>query len=218
MITIFQHGEEESAGEIGEYLKECRLPFEIARLYETNEVPVDLPTQLIILGGQMSVNDIPDYPFFANEKETIRKMVALEMPVWGICLGAQMIASAFGQPVFPSFKERGWHTIHGCLPDHVPYFPESFQVFHWHNETFNLPGGATLLSYGDNVKTQAFRLGSAIGVQFHPEITLQIISRWVKDLDSEERVRLLLNSKHSITGSRNWCRLFTDAFSRGWDF
>ena len=83
MITIFQHGEHESSGEIGIYLQGRGLPFETKRLYETSEIPNILPSRLILLGGQMSVNDTCDYPFFTAEKQVIRKMVAQKRAVSG---------------------------------------------------------------------------------------------------------------------------------------
>ncbi len=216
MITIFQHGKDESPGGIANSLQRRGLPFEIQRLFETGEIPDILPARLILLGGQMSVNDAVDYPYFTAEKELIRKMVAQERPVLGICLGAQMIASAFGEEVYPREKELGWCRVHGCGQDAGPRFPASFTVFHWHNETFNLPQGATLLSYGDTVKNQAFRLGSAVGVQFHPEVTLPIITRWAQDLDTQEKQKILSESDRCLPDAARCCHRLVDAFARGW--
>ena len=216
MITIFQHGEHESSGEIGIYLQKRNLPFETERLFETGEVPEILPSQLILLGGPMSINDTGDNPFFAAEKQVIRKMVAQKKPVLGICLGAQMIASAFGEWVFPLEEELGWCQVHGCGPDAAPHFPASFTVFHWHYETFNLPQGATLLSYGDTVKNQAFRLGSAVGVQFHPEVTLPIIAQWVNDLGTQEKQKIICESTRHLPGNARRCHSLVDAFIGGW--
>lgn len=217
MITIFQHGKDESAGEIEICLMACDRSFTIVRLYETNEVPADIPSGLIILGGQMSVNDTYDYPYFAREKEIIRELVAHQRPVLGICLGAQMIASAFGGEVFRSPQERGWYRVYECEPASTSPFPGPGMVFHWHNETFNLPGQATLFLQGEHVKNQAFRLGSAVGVQFHPEVTRQIISRWSETLPAHERELMLKDSRREITGSRNRCRILTEKFLNGWD-
>ena len=216
MITIFQHGEQESPGGIAMSLQRQGLPFEIQRLFETREVPDILPSRLILLGGQMSVNDTGDYSFFTAEKQVIRKMVAQKRAVLGICLGAQMIASAFGERVFPLEKERGWCPVHGCGQGAGPRFPASFTVFHWHNETFNLPQGATLLSYGDTVKNQAFRLGSAVGVQFHPEVTLPIIARWANDLGTQEKQKIIGESGRHLPGNARLCHRLVDAFIRGW--
>jgi GMP synthase (glutamine-hydrolysing) len=216
MITIFQHGKDESAGEIGNWLGESGIPFIIVRLFETNEVPGDVPSNLIILGGQMSVNDTGEYPYFIREKEIIRDMVARQRPVFGICLGAQMIASACGGRVFRSTQECGWCRIHGSGAGSTFPFPRACTVFQWHNETFNLPGQATLLLRGDRVKNQAFRWGSAIGVQFHPEVTMQIISRWSEDLPAHQREQMLRDSENEMAGNKERCRRLMEKFLNGW--
>jgi GMP synthase-like glutamine amidotransferase len=217
MITILQHGRDESAGEIEPCLEEFGRSFTIVRLYETNEVPVEVPASLIILGGQMSVNDTPEYPYFLREKEMIREMVIWQRPVLGICLGAQMIASAFGERVFRSLQERGWHRVNASHPENSFSFPHSCSVFHWHKETFKLPKEATLILEGDQVKNQAFRLGSAVGVQFHPEVTTQIISRWCEELGPEERRLVLQDTEHEIAGNKLRCRALMKRFLNGWD-
>ena len=108
--------------------------------------------------------------------------------VLGICLGAQMIAPACGMQVYPKERELGWRTIHGCAPGMDHLFPGSFPVFHWHTETFDLPEGAELLATGSAVPNQAFLLGHALGVQFHPEVTAPVIAQWAKDLGDAERL------------------------------
>ena len=105
LIGIFAHGKEEAPGFVQELLDQTGKGYRIYPLHETGEVPeVDL-TRLVILGGKMSVNDEREFPWLPKEKEIIRRMAGRERPVLGICLGAQMIASAFGAAVFPS--ERG---------------------------------------------------------------------------------------------------------------
>ena len=217
MITIFQHGRDESGGEIESFLEDAGVPCTFVRMYETNEIPSVTPERLIVLGGQMSVNDTREYPYFVREKETIRKMVGLERPVLGICLGAQMIASAFGERVFPSAPERGWCHV-SVTPDGNNFpFRTPHTVFHWHKETFNLPRKATLLLTGENVKNQAFRLGSAVGVQFHPEVTMEIISRWSEELNPDERRQLMEDSERKIGGSNEQCRILMKNFLHGWN-
>jgi GMP synthase (glutamine-hydrolysing) len=217
MITLFQHGNDEAAGEIETCLKERNISHSICRLFEEDATPEKLPSGLIVLGGQMSVNDTADYPFFKDEKRIIREMIAAKRPVLGICLGAQMIASAFGQQVTRGPREQGWTKIHGCRDSIRPLFPDSFTVFHWHDETFFLPAGAEILATGTLVKNQAFRLGSAVGVQFHPEVTEQIISCWSKDLSADMRSELKDDSDHYREISRRQCYSLIDQFLRGWD-
>jgi GMP synthase-like glutamine amidotransferase len=98
-----------------------------------------------------------------------------EKPVLGICLGAQMIASAMGARVFPNpVKEIGWFPIHAVdsIVGSLFSFPPSETVFHWHGETFDLPPGAICLARSEGCDNQAFQIAkSVIGLQFHLETT-----------------------------------------------
>ena len=217
MITLFQHGEDESAGIILEYLEERKISFEIHRLYQGDKVPDDVPENLIVLGGQMSVNDERQYRWFIPEKALVKKTIEAGHPVLGICLGAQLIASAYGKQVRKGIREIGWCRIRGCNTKTNSLFPEEFAIFHWHGETFELPEGATLLAGGRDVRNQAFRLGSAIGVQFHPEVTMQIISTWVKDLPADMRSRIIGESEIHLAENKKRCYALMDAFVRGWN-
>lgn len=217
MITLFQHGSDESAGEIAIFLTERGVPYATIRLFEGEALPENLPSGLIVLGGQMSINDSAFYPFFPEEKRIIREMVEAGKPVLGICLGAQMIASAFGEEVIRGPGELGWTSIKGCAGSMRPLFPETFTVFHWHNETFRLPPGAELLATGPIVRNQAFRLGSAVGVQFHPEVTDEIICCWSKDMLPEKQEKLMVESEYFRETNRMQCRSLINRFLRGWD-
>ena len=217
MITLFQHGKDESAGEIGTFLGEQRVPHSTIRLFEGDPIPENLPSHLIVLGGQMSVNDSAEYPFFHEEKRIIREMVSAGKPVLGICLGAQMIASAYGEAVVRGPVELGWTRISSCGNSLHPVFPDNLTVFHWHNETFGLPSGADLLATGIVVRNQAFRLGSAVGVQFHPEVTRDIIACWTKDLPSPEKNVVREESEFYREINRHQCRSLINLFLRGWD-
>ena len=217
MIAIFQHGEYQPADAIAEYLDARNKPFRLLRLYEGDALPGDPPDRLIILGGQMSVNDESTYPFLSPEKKLVRNAIDRGCTVLGICLGAQMIASACGMQVYPKEKELGWRTIHGCAPAWDHLFPASFPVFHWHTETFDLPEGAELLATGSAVPNQAFLLGHALGVQFHPEVTAPVIAQWAKDLGDAERLMLVRETKERMGGNRQIWSALMDAFCAGWN-
>jgi GMP synthase-like glutamine amidotransferase len=113
-------------------------------------------------------------------------------------------------------REIGWHHVTGCRPEWNEIFPEEFRIFHWHEESFDLPAGATLVASGNAVKNQAFRLGSAVGVQFHPEVTMDIISKWTKDLPDGERTQLLEESNILLGENRLRCHALMDTFVEGW--
>ena len=215
MIGIFVHGKEETPGYLLELLDRSRVRYRIYPLYETGEIPpVDL-SHLLILGGKMSVNDEKEYPWLCDEKACIRSMVESRRPVLGICLGAQMIASAFGAAVFPSVKETGWTDV--TWDGGVPGIPlaGTLRVFQWHGETFDLPPGATALCRGDRVRNQAFCYRSAIGVQFHMEVTQEIIDRWTAGLEPRLQAAIETEPGASLEGSRKICRTIMEAFVSG---
>ena len=130
---------------------------------------------LVVLGGPMSVNDGDRYPWIAHERALIRRTIDAEKPVLGICLGAQLIASALGAAVYPGVKEIGWFPVRRADPadaSAAPALPERFTPLHWHGDTFELPPGAERLAETDAVPNQAFRIGHhVLGLQFHLEAT-----------------------------------------------
>ena len=123
----------------------------------------------------MSVNDERDFPWLVAEKSFIRDAIDSGKAVLGVCLGAQLIASALGARVYRNpVKEIGWLPITGvrCAGISTFGFPESVEVFHWHGETFDLPPGATRIAESRNCENQGFQYGDkVIGLQFHLETT-----------------------------------------------
>ena len=122
----------------------------------------------------MSVNDEAALPWLIAEKAFVAEAERAGTPVLGICLGAQLIASALGARVFPGVeKEIGWFPLQApaAAPDCFA-FPATTTVFHWHGETFDLPPTARLLASSAVCRHQAFQIGRrAIGLQFHLETT-----------------------------------------------
>jgi GMP synthase (glutamine-hydrolysing) len=215
VITIFQHGKTEPPGLIEELLHEARAGYRIVRLDEGEGIPRGRSSHLIFLGGQMSVNDEREYPYLSEEKELIRQSIKNSTPILGICLGAQLIASALGRRVYPSRPETGWCEV-GLTGDGIsPGLPDRFKVFQWHKETFDLPSGAALIGRGEAVENQIFSCGSALGTQFHMEVTMDIIREWSRDLEEHRRREILLESPQHLAGSERVCRALLGAFMRG---
>jgi len=213
-IAAFQHTPGEPLGVFETIFSEKNIPFESIRLYETNEVPDTHATHLIFLGGPMSVNDEKEYPFLKEEKEVIRLAVRREKRILGICLGAQLIASAFGAAVYTSIQETGWCQIQ-CEPvqDNVfPAFPDRFFAFQLHGETFELPSGGTLLCTGERVKNQAFLFRSALGMQFHLELTEAILMDWCGDLTRSQREKILNETPLYLAESNRLCHVIAEDF------
>jgi GMP synthase-like glutamine amidotransferase len=180
----FQHVPFEGLGSIEPWLKKAGYWITNTKFFESTDLPdsnaIDL---LIVMGGPMSVNDEDIFPWLVREKEFIRDMIRSGKPVMGICLGAQLIASAMGAAVYRNpVKEIGWYAINGVsFADRSIFsFPERSEVFHWHGETFDLPAGAIRLAGSKGCENQAFQIGrSVIGLQFHLETTPESAEKMV---------------------------------------
>jgi len=171
-----QHVPFEGLGSIEPWLKAAGFEITNTRFFESAELPDLRKTDLlVVMGGPMSVNDEEGFPWLISEKQFIREAINSGKAVLGICLGAQLIASAMGVRVYRNnVKEIGWFPIYGTLSNDASFFsfPQSMNVFHWHGDTFDLPPGATRLAKSDGCENQAFQLGpSVIGLQFHLETT-----------------------------------------------
>jgi GMP synthase-like glutamine amidotransferase len=140
------------------------------------------------MGGPMSVNDEADHPWLRSEKQALREAIAMDMPVLGVCLGAQLIASALGARVYRNaVKEIGWFPVQGVQgADSAFAFPSDSTVFHWHGETFDLPHGAIHLARSEACKHQAFLFKrNVMGLQFHLEMTADSLRAIVENCRSE---------------------------------
>lgn len=128
----------------------------------------------------MSAND----PAMKPELELMDRALAGGVPILGICLGSQLVAKALGARVYRNAAlEIGWEPVYLTeAARHDPVFgdlPAPFTFFHWHGETFDLPRGAEWLAYSRKTPHQAYRYGSRVyGIQFHPEVTPEMIADW----------------------------------------
>ncbi|OOC62664.1 type 1 glutamine amidotransferase [Paenibacillus ihbetae] len=134
---------------------------------------------LVILGGPMSVYQESEYPWLVEEKAFVKSAIDKGKKVLGICLGAQMIAEVLGASVYPARqKEIGWHRMYRTRQLHpwLAHFPEEFESFSWHGDTFDLPATARLLVSSAACENQAFAVGEHVmGLQFHLETTSECI-------------------------------------------
>jgi len=214
-IAIFQHVRNEPSGFFETIFEERGIPFEYIRLYETGEVPaVRDATHLIFMGGFMSVNDEEEFPWLKQEKELIRRSAKTGQKVLGICLGAQLIASAHGRKVYPFVRETGWRPLNRAddASGIFSRFPDTFHVFQLHGETFEIPCGGRLLAYGRDVRNQAFSFRNALGLQFHLEMTGAIIRAWSKDLRNHEQAAIARETPRYLAESNRLCRMVAEDF------
>ncbi|OPY84141.1 MAG: glutamine amidotransferase [Syntrophus sp. PtaU1.Bin208] len=193
-----QHVPFEELGSIETWLRAAGYEITRTPFFQTASLPSpDEIDFLIVLGGPMSVNEEDRYPWLLHEKQFIRRCIERGKSVLGICLGAQLIASALGARVYRnSAKEIGWFPIEAIpsTQEAIFRFPPAIEVFHWHGETFDLPAGAIPLARSEGCENQAFQLGrSVIGLQFHlettPQSARQIVEHCRKELIPSEYVQ-----------------------------
>src|SRR5436190_5038782 len=160
IAIALQHVPYESPGRLVDVFRDFGIPTQVRHLYKGDEVPTDLDEVrvMVVLGGPMGVADIGNakYPFLEQEVAVLKRMVAADRPVLGICLGAQLLAFAAGAKVYPNVKpgakpedpptpmpEFGWGPVTFPFPGGtepiVMGLMDGAQMFHWHFETFDLP-------------------------------------------------------------------------------
>lgn len=130
---------------------------------------------LIVMGGPMGANDEDQFPWLTLEKEFIESVIQREVPILGICLGAQLIADVLGAAVIKNvYEEIGWFPVKrtkGLMDERVQNLPTSFDALHWHGDTFGIPSGASNFIVSEGCANQAFVYGGNIlGLQFHLEM------------------------------------------------
>ncbi len=181
-VLIRQHAERTPPALLAGWLRERGIPFEVSRSWLDGEPP-DPRRHLFVasLGSQYSPRDAEEQPAVAAELDLVRRCVEEEVPVLGLCFGGQVLASVLGGEVGPLPEpELGWCEVETKDPEEIPPGP----WLEWHFEGFETPPGAEELARTRR-SAQAFRFGPHLGVQFHPESTVDVVAGWArKDLSS----------------------------------
>ena len=191
-VLIIKHIKLEGPGLIEYCLKQEKIPYLIINLETGARLPkLDHFTHIIILGGPMNVYEEDRYPFLRNEDLFIKEAIQRGKKILGICLGAQLIAKSLGAKVFKApMKEIGWYDVslteEGSKDPFFSYLPQTFSVFQWHEDTFEIPKAGKLIATSNPISHQAFRYGeNACGLQFHLEVTKEMISPWMETYEEE---------------------------------
>jgi GMP synthase-like glutamine amidotransferase len=185
-ILVLQFDAGDGPGRLGAGLARHGAVLDVARLYAGDPLPSpDGYDALIALGGEMNAYEDDRYPFLPAAVAALQEAHRRSLPILGVCLGGQLLARALGAAVrrkpatevgyFPiSLTEAGRRDplFAGWLGQ-----PLTFQ---WHEDAFDLPDGATLLADSPRDSLQAYRHGSAYGIQFHPEVDPHMVAVWIR--------------------------------------
>jgi GMP synthase (glutamine-hydrolysing) len=182
-VLIFQHGADIPVGHLGDVLTGSGFEMEIIALDEGDQIPAGGDwAGVVSLGGVMSAHEEQEHPWLITEKQFLAAAVADGIPTLGICLGAQILADALGGRAYRSDLGPEIGVVTVLLTDEGTDDPVvcglAGAVPTWHFDTFDAPPGATLLAVSDRF-LHAFRYGTAVGIQSHPEATPVIVAGWI---------------------------------------
>ena len=190
VVYIFLHLDDD-VGYICDSLDQSKIEYKIIRSFEGESIPQlnDSMLGLVFMGGTMSVND--SIPWIREEIRLIGQAISAGLPIMGHCLGGQLISRALGAEVRKNpVAEIGWHNCKREPTASADYWlgdlEESFTMFHWHFETFDLPVGAHLLFTSDFCRNQAYVFGeNVLAMQCHVEMTESILRDWTTNYRSD---------------------------------
>jgi len=173
---VIQHERPTPPGLIEPWLRDRRANVEILRIDE--EDPHDLNARdyglIVSLGSEFPAYE-DSITWISHEIDLLQAATDADVPILGVCFGGQLLARTLGGEVFRSESEEiGWLPVETRDADLVSDGP----WFQWHFDTFTVPSGARVLAE-TRVGPQAFSIGRSLGVQFHPEVTPEIMDAWV---------------------------------------
>ena len=198
-LLVLQHVPHELLGTLNPLLKRSgfRIRYVNFARHPDAQPSLDGYNGLVVLGGPMSVNDADRLPHLTTEMRLIEEALRRNIPVLGICLGAQLIAKTLGADVYPNKeKEIGWYDVSPTDEAESDPLLLGFQktetIFQWHGETFDIPKSTRHLAFSSLCANQAFRYGNNVyGFQFHLEVDEPMIHRWLRVAENREEIAAL---------------------------
>ncbi|MDH5611869.1 MAG: type 1 glutamine amidotransferase [Gammaproteobacteria bacterium] len=184
-LYIVCHAAFEPAAYLCTYLDKKNISYKkISGIHdELAALDLDTVSGLVFMGGRYSVND--DLPWLADEIKLIQRAIEKDVPLMGICFGAQLISKALGAEVSKAeHMETGWHAIKADISRladiHTLDLDDTFEVFEWHEDTFSMPVDAIPIFSGHNLENQGYLYGNTLTMQFHLEMTEYMVNDWLR--------------------------------------
>jgi GMP synthase (glutamine-hydrolysing) len=193
---VVTHVPWEGPHRIADALKGAGLTLEPRCVIDGDQLPA--PEGLaaaVFMGGPMNVDQVDDYPALLVERQWIAAAAATELPILGVCLGAQLLARALGGDVTAGpAAEIGWRPISvaGADDPMLGHLAPTCEVLHWHGDIISPPPGATALASSAQTELQAFRKGNSWGLLFHAEADLALASEWMSVPEMQAEARAVL--------------------------
>jgi GMP synthase-like glutamine amidotransferase len=211
---ILQHEDATPPGHVTDWLASRSATGEILRIdIEDRDVDPRGYAAVVSLGSEFAAFD-DSREFVLREMRLLERAVAADVPVLGLCFGGQILARVLGGRGFRADRsEIGWLPVRTRDADLVPEGP----WFQWHFDSFTLPDGASLVAESD-VGPQAFVAGPSLGLQFHPEVTVDVMDEWVRvyrhelDADGVDPDALLEETRRRATDSKRMAWQLMDGF------
>ncbi len=182
-ILAVLHSESEPLGALAEPIGAAGLTADIRLAFDSLPRSLEGYRGLIVMGGNIGVYEADRYPFLSLQIALLREALSARLPTLGVCLGSQLLAAAGGARVYVGkAPEIGWWPVIRLADDPwIADWPRRFTPLHWHRDTFELPPGSVHLASSELYPHQAFRLGSALGLQFHVEATVAMAREWMQE-------------------------------------
>ncbi len=202
-VLVLQHVEWERAAIIGEVLEREGIEWSSRMLVDSSEPDSMPPLEglggIVIMGGPMGALDFTDFPGIGLESELVRLAFDDGVPLFGVCLGHQIIATALGARLHPgAASEVGMGEVEVVTDDGVlGNVGDRQPVLHWHHDVVEVPDGAKVLASTEQTPNQAFRIGNSVfATQFHLEVDRPMLDTWLavpdmaSDLDAKTRASI----------------------------
>lgn len=225
-IHYLQHVPFEGPAYIAEWAQQKGYQVSGTMLYLGEEPPA--PEQfdlLVVMGGPMNIYEEEQYPWLGREKQFVREAIDAGKMILGICLGGQLIADVLGGRVTRNeYKEIGWFSVNKTAEARdtvlLRNFPEQFNAFHWHGDTFSIPPDNIRLASSKACLNQAFEYdGRVVGLQFHLESTAESIGLLMKNSADElvegqfiQKPEIIRNENINISKANELMSLLLDNF------